>query len=342
MKKSVILALVLVLALSAFACGKPANLPENPSNPPIVNNGGGDKTTPISSPSPEPSETEAPTTMPPLAAGEMLIETLFELPYCVREDCGKREDNTDKIALLLDTGDTGKGEFYSAPRAFCVMDNRNICILDTYNLAIRLYDYESGSLLKTIDIDFMHYPSNIVSHGDLLYVFDTSTGKVYAIDVNTSEAEAFDLPQSAMGPIMGELCIYEGKLVFCRYSYHCDYLLEDGRFINIDKLYDTELEGNNFIITHGETKWTIPNEEIGLNPLGSDEEGNLYVCYSKDLDYTLRVYDKYSRLVKSCVIYPFDTKALPEQFICLDGDYNFMLMMVYESGVRIMRAVDAE
>ncbi len=57
MKKFIILALVLVLALSAFACGKPASLPENTSSPPIINNEGDDKTTPSAEPSPEPSET---------------------------------------------------------------------------------------------------------------------------------------------------------------------------------------------------------------------------------------------------------------------------------------------
>lgn len=55
-------------------------------------------------------------------------------------------------------------------------------------------------------------------------------------------------------------------------------------------------------------------------------------------DDTLRVYDKNSRLVRGVHIDLYDSMALPSEYICIDKNYNFLLMAGYESELRVMRA----
>lgn len=287
-------------------------------------------------------------------------ETLFTIPTYIRNLDEPMKASDNKLAYLCDSGDSGKVKHYSAPEAICVMDNQNICILDTYNRALRIYDYAEGVLLKTINIDFTQYPSKVASHGNLLYVLDASASTVYTIDVNLGVIANDRLPKFVqanpydpaaeveydMGPLVSCLRIHDGKLIICMDEQY-DYRLENGKFVPADKLYDTEQVEDNFIITHGENKWTIPSEGIGLDIMGSDEEGNLYVyCVGILLDAegkicgddTLRVYDKDSRLVRGVHIDLYNSMALPSEYICIDKNYNFLLMAGYESELRVMRA----
>lgn len=179
-------------------------------------------------------------------------ETLFTIPTYIRNLDEPMKASENKIAYLCDTGDSGKVKHYSAPEAICVMDNQNICILDTYNKVLRIYDYAEGVLLKTINIDFTQYPSKVASHGNLLYVLDASASIVYTIDVNRGVIANNRLPKFVqatpydpeteveydMGPLVSCLRIHDGKLIICMDEQY-DYCLENGNFVPADKLYKT-------------------------------------------------------------------------------------------------------
>lgn len=322
MKKIVILALALILTLSVFACGKPAD----PSESPDVTSPAGDisgnnerKTTP----EPEPSESK-----------EMLIETLFELPYYVIKNSAERDANADKPAFFCDTGEV---EVYSCPEGFCITDKEELLVLDTYGKFIRLYDLETGEQIKSVDIGEVYRPKSIAHIGGTTYVLDNIEGFIYTFD-----ADYKALDKIPVSTDIYKLIEHNGSLILL--GYNTNRILKDGEVTHLDTFnyYDYASDGGKQRIMLGEYSWEI-EESAAIDYLKSDDEGNLYAfCFVNGDGDTMRIYDKYSRLVCSFEFDITDGIALPESYVYIDDDFNIYFMQAYESGLRIMKAVDAE
>ncbi len=183
MKKSVILALVLVLALSAFACGKPANLPENPSNPPIVNNDGGDKTTPIPSPSSEPSETPEFVPEYPLFSDDYYaVIAIGESQYAVYDCMGE---------LVSEFSFRGEDELCSLYPKDALVEGYDLERLEfTCRTPENSYDYSNG--IACVDYDALK-----------LRAYDAEGNERYSVDFEFEPDDSDYPPYFLLGGILG-------------------------------------------------------------------------------------------------------------------------------------------
>lgn len=214
------------------------------------------------------------------------------------------------------------------PKTCCIKDGNTLCVVDQIAGRIQLYDMASGEWIKSIDasaaeFDFYDNESSIAYFNGQFYLYSRDRGFILAIDEEGTVQQKIEapLPIERNDPLSVEgNAVYSADLVVIddelylkandlAATFSKDYVFRDGELIACDPAIGYSRTDDVIAINHNEQNWEIPTDKrilTGGYVLGTDEEGNVYVfmqkvLYGQDgkgrIDKSIRVYDRYSRLV---------------------------------------------
>lgn len=278
----------------------------------------------------------------------------FESLFCIDAEKLSSESDVKKssnaVTYVIDADSNEyyaekKDLRYSVPEAFC-FDNDNIYILDTY--ASRIIVASQGKMIQSIELEDVGYASEIAAFDGTIYVLDESSNAV--VSIRQDEIKTIELPYASeenwddnspirtfyypMAPLVISMKIRGGQLIVDCGEYGT-YRLENDTFVKTVPDFQVTESDDSFIIKNDFNTWTIPSYGIGIDVLGSDEVGKLYVLCEEAFidseghlvgDSTVRIYDSSSKLLEAAYVNAAERFAIPRHRFILDNKYNICEM----------------
>lgn len=267
---------------------------------------------------------------------------------CVERDTEEGMNNMDKITIVFEYGDADEPVGILGPEDYEVINGDTLCILDSFAHRLQFYDIETGSWLRSMDIAPCKDAVKLEYLNGMFYVFDNQAMKIYTFNEAGEPVYTIDAPEIGKmddyedmddyihmwsSVFSADLKTYDGEVYLVCSGINAadtnDYKVEGDHLVPCEPVFAYSVDDEDVVtITHGDSSWIVDCENTGISVLGSDEQGNLYMrcvwhMYDKDgLMHTatsLRVYDRYSNLVKAN---SFDLNDKYDVFLVEEAKWN--------------------
>lgn len=288
--------------------------------------------------------------------------TCLSIPACeVRYGSASERQNCLIYSYLESEGETDPSiisKEYTVPQDFCVLSDGSVWVLDTGGGCIKRFDPVTGAEINRIEAEGVKYAQMLAVDGDVFYVLDTVMNSVIRIQNGASVRLALPMgEESFFNPVMEEYITFEFELGTVIADMYCSggclyvnaaaygtYVLHGDKFEKCSPAIEISDEGGFFRVKKGAQSWQFSSENISVEILGADEEGNLYVYRNSTLMYDgyfvgdnyVSVYDAESNMFFNRRIEYDREIGLPVKHMRLGADGRIYQMTCKEDAVEII------
>lgn len=245
-------------------------------------------------------------------------------------------DGRNEIAYVLPE----REGFNRGPEAIRITSAGEIAILDSINNRV-LYVKEN-KIVKTVNLEKCLYPLDFCLSDAEIYVLDESD-KVLLYDNMGNLLESYSLPDTVQATLIRELWIDAGKVGVTTIE-NVSYQLSGKQLLSV-RCPVVISEGTTTTIVKETLKWKLDGTNKGIDYVGTDQEGNLYVHeqeYVPDvkvlvLEDAIVKYDKSGNKISYSIYNVDDSIIYPSHDITVTESGEVYAMKCKENRVEIYR-----